>query len=173
MTSSSVPAERSKGAASYRLRVSSYDRTASLILSLLLLVGMLVVGLIIVYVTMQLIERTVAVPIAVSDASGRPADAAMGLARDIEPPGIEEAPELSEPDLTKTLSTLARVASESNAVLDEMAIDSDSEAGRGAGRGDSRKAGTGGDGNEERVPRWERWRIRFVDVESLEQYARS
>jgi hypothetical protein len=163
---------RGQGEAAYRLRVSNYDRTASLLISLLVLVGLFVVGLVIVYVTMQLIDRTVAVPISLADSGGRPADAAMGIARDLEPPGVEEAPELTEPTLPETLSALAEAAANTQAVFDEISVASETEAGRGSGLGDSRQAGLGGDGTAERVPRWERWRIRYIEVESLDNYSR-
>ena len=141
-------------------------------ISLLVLVGLFVVGLVIVYVTMQLIDRTVAVPISLAEPGGRPADAAMGIARDLEPPGFEEAPELTEPTLPETLSALAEAAASRQAVFDEISAESETEAGRGSGLGDSRQAGLGGDGTAERIPRWERWRIRYIEVESLDNYSR-
>ena len=42
------------------------------------------------------------------------------------------------------------------------------EAGKGKGLGDSRMPGPGGDGVVERVPRWERWKIRFEPDSSLD-----
>jgi len=53
---------------------------------------------------------------------------------------------------------------------DEM-IDAEKEAGKGKGLGDSRMAGTGSDGVVERVPRWQRWKIRF-EPDSAGDFAR-
>jgi len=50
----------------------------------------------------------------------------------------------------------------SDAILSDKTIRAaGDEAGRGEGLGDARQAGPGGDGVVERVPRWERWKIRF------------
>lgn len=72
----------------YRLRVNSYDRASSLLVSLLIVASVTVAGLLIVYFARRLIVTQRAVPVTPVDAAGRPADAAMGLKRDIEPPGI-------------------------------------------------------------------------------------
>ena len=44
---------------------------------------------------------------------------------------------------------------------DVLISDEIKDAGKGQGKGDSRMAGPGGEGVVERVPRWERWKIRF------------
>ena len=90
-----------------------------------------------------------------------------GFGTDPEPPGVPDAPELSEPQLGETLDALMSV--------DVMAARrhqrrgrgrphhrrSGQAAGRGNGLGDARQPGPGNDGVIERVPRWERWKIRF------------
>ena len=161
-----------RSARAYRLRVTSYDRTSSLLIALLIMVGMLVAGLIIVYVTRQLIDLSVTKTVTLTDAASRPADAAMGLKRDLEPPGLEDAPELTEPDLPDTLQALTSATASMQAILDDISIVSDVEAGRGKGFGDNRRAGTGGEGADERVAREDRWRIRYDDVPSHSTYAR-
>jgi hypothetical protein len=91
----------------------------------------------------------------------------MGLKRDLEPPGIEEVPDLIEPQLQDTLSALSTAISAKTALLSDDDIDSEMETGHGAGYGDNRRSGTGtGSGPAE--PRRE---IRF-EPESLRQYAR-
>lgn len=156
----------------YRLQVSSYDRTSSLLIALLVMVGLLVAGLIIVYITRQLIDLSVTQSVTLTDVASRPGDAAMGLKRDIEPPGREDAPELTEPDLPETLMALTSATTTRQAILDDVSIESDVEAGRGKGLGDSRRAGTGGEGADERVAREDRWRIRYDNVPSQSVYAR-
>lgn len=156
---------------SYRLGVSAYDRTSSLLLALLILVGLVVSGLLIVYLTLQLVDTTVTVPVSLAETS-RPAHAAVGIARDIEPPGLEEAPDLADPQLPETLSVIADAVASRQALLADQALEGSTEAGRGEGLGDNRQSGMGGDGVVERVPRWERWQLRYLSPESLDVYAR-
>jgi hypothetical protein len=156
---------------SYRLAVSTYDRTASLLIALLILVGVFVLGMLVVYFTLRVVDTSVTVPVTLAE-GGRPPNAAAGFARDIEPPGVEDAPELNEPQLRETLSVVADAVASRDAVLSEQALQASLEASRGRGLGDSRQPGGGGEGPLERVPRWERWQIRYLSPESLDVYAR-
>ncbi|HMO85371.1 MAG TPA: hypothetical protein PKC18_10675, partial [Lacipirellulaceae bacterium] len=77
-----------------------------------------------------------------------------------------DAPELSEPQLGETLDALMSAdildAATSDAVVaDHTVAAAGQAAGRGGGLGDARTPGPGNDGVIERVPRWERWKIRF------------
>ncbi|HJQ82294.1 MAG TPA: hypothetical protein VJ828_20195 [Lacipirellulaceae bacterium] len=158
----SVPQTTSR----YQLRVNAYDRVSSLLVSVLVITGFTVAGLIIVYVARQLIDTQRAVPFQPVNPAGRPADAAMGLARDLEPPGIEEVPDLIEPQLQDTLSAVASAVAARTALLSDEDIDSQLETGHGRGLGDNRRAGSGtGSGPDE--PTRE---IRFQPA-SLRQYA--
>lgn len=150
----------------YDLRVNTYDRVSSLLVALLFIVGATVVGLIIVYFARRLIDAQVAIPITPVSA-GRPADAAMGLKRDLEPPGIEEIPELIEPKLQDTLSALSVAVTAKTALLSDEDIDSEHEMGHGRGYGDNRRSGYG-DGVGYDEPRRE---IRF-EPDNLQHYAR-
>ncbi len=151
----------------YELRVNWYDRVSSLLVALLVICGATVAGLVIIYFARRLSASQVAIPIQSVDAASRPADAAMGLKRDLEPPGIEEVPDLIEPQLQDTLSALSTAVSAKSALLSDEDIDSEFDPGHGSGLGDNRQAGVGnGTGNDE--PRRE---IRF-EPESLEHYAR-
>jgi len=150
----------------YDLRVNTYDRVSSLLVALLIIVGAAVAGLVIVYFARRLIEAQVAIPIQPVSA-GRPADAAMGLKHDLEPPGVEDIPELIEPTLQDTLSAVSSAVATKNALLSDEDIDSESELGHGSGYGDNRRSGFGeGVGFEE--PRRE---IRF-EPDNLQHYAR-
>jgi hypothetical protein len=158
----SVPRANSR----YQLRVNSYDRVSSLLVALLVISCITVAGLLIVYFARRLIAAQIAIPFQPVSAAGRPADAAMGLKRDLQPPGIEEVPELIEPQLQDTLSALATAVAAKTALLSDEDIDSEMETGHGAGFGDSRRSGTGtGSGPDE--PRRE---IRFQPA-NLRQYA--
>ena len=150
----------------HRLRVNAYDRVSSWLVALLIIVATTVAGLMIVYFTRQLIVEQMARPITPVEAASRPAEAAMGLKHDLEPPGIEEVPDLIEPQLQDTLSAVATAVASKTALLSDEDIDSETETGHGSGFGDNRRSGTGtGSGPDE--PGRE---IRFEPA-SLRQYA--
>jgi hypothetical protein len=144
---------------SYRLTVNSYDRTASMIVALLVLVGCTVLGLAVVFFAGKFTRTVEPIPIVPTEASSPNAN--QGIAEEPDPPGAEDAPELTEPQLQDTLETLANAVSDKQVLLSDEIIDAQNQAGRGKGLGDRRMAGPGGDGVVERVPRWERWKIRF------------
>ena len=156
--------------ANYQLRVSSYDRVASTLISLLCLIGFGVGCLLIIVYAMQVFTRIEAVPITLEDVASTQ-NPNMGLERDLEPMGEEDAPELAEPQLQETLDSISEAVSASESLLDDVAFDGDPQSSRGKGKGDSREAGTGGEGVNERVPRAQRWEIRF-EPGSLKQYAK-
>jgi hypothetical protein len=151
----------------YRLAVNSFDRVSSLLVALLFMIGAAVLGLVIVYFARTFSTKQVAIPVQPVVAS-RPSDAALGLKRDLEPPGIEEAPELSEPQLPETLSAIANAVANRAALISNENFDSAAEAGRGKGLGDERMPGVGGEGDYLREPQRE---IQF-DPQSIEEYAR-
>jgi hypothetical protein len=91
----------------------------------------------------------------------------MGLKRDLEPPGIEEVPDLMEPQLQDTLSALSTAVSTKSALLSDEEIDSEMETGHGSGYGDNRKVGVGSGTGGPNEPGRE---IRF-EPDSLLHYA--
>ena len=148
----------------YQLTVNSYDRTATLLIALLVLVGVGVSGLLVVFFASRQFPSIEPIPVVPVEATS--ANANQGLADEPDPPGVEDAPDLSEPQLQDTLDALTTAVSLNEVLLSDEMIDAEKEAGKGQGLGDSRMAGPGGEGVVERVPRWERWKIRF-EPESL------
>ncbi len=133
------------------------------------MVGFFVVGLVIVYFASRVFPHYEPVPVEFVEIAGREPDAAMGLSRDLEPPGIEDAPDLQEPQVMETLSAVAEISSRV-ARLDNKAFDGENLATKGKGAGDSRRADTGGEGVDS-VRAEERWKIRY-DGSSINAYAR-
>lgn len=168
LPSSNSPASAENRQA-YQLTVNSYDRTASLIVALLVLVGCVVLGMAVVFFTGKFVRTIEPIPVVPVEATS--ANANQGLAEEPDPPGIEEAPDLSEPQLQDTLETLANAISDKQVLLSDEMLDAEKEAGKGKGLGDARMAGSGGDGVIERVPRWQRWKIRF-QPDSAGEFAR-
>ncbi|MCA9230538.1 MAG: hypothetical protein KDA57_07795 [Planctomycetales bacterium] len=153
----------------YRLTVNLYDRTSTLLIALLVLVGCTVLGVLVVFFANRRYPTIQAIPVVPVEATS--ASANQGLAEEPDPPGVEEAPDLSEPQLQDTLDALTSAASTKHAILSDETIEAEQEAGKGKGLGDARMAGAGGDGVVERVPRWQRWKIRF-DPDSEGEFSR-
>lgn len=153
----------------YQLTVNSYDRTATLLIALLVMVGLSVLGLMVVFFANRTFPTIEPIPVVPVEATS--ANANQGLAEEPDPPGVEEAPELSEPQLQDTLDALTSAASTKQVLLSDESLEAEQEAGKGKGLGDSRLKGPGGDGVVERVPRWQRWKIRF-EPDSEGEFAR-
>jgi hypothetical protein len=152
------------------LTVSTYERTATMVIALLVVFGTLFVGLAIIFFSNKFggapVEPLEFVPM---EGGGSPT-ANGGVGTDPEPPGVPDAPDLSEPGLQDTLAAVATSTSMfGDALLSDQSIAGTAEkAGKGNGLGDGRQPGPGGEGVIERVPRWERWKIRFEPKSAAE-----
>lgn len=148
------------------LRVSAYDRTSSLLIAMLLLVGMATLAVVVIFFSSRLQRTPPAIPVkAVSPFNDSAANnpQANNLL-----PGVENAPEVLEKNLESLLDQLS-IAATSDSVLmaEEMTAENDLNA--GASRGDPR--GTGVSGNGTGAGREPRREIHF-EPESFEQYAK-
>ncbi len=132
----------------YRLTVNSYDRTASLLVSLLVMVATVFLSLFIVFLFRTFTPQIDAKPFELFD-PGPPGDAPKGYADEPEPPGLEDAPELEEPMLQDTLTAISNAAATKVAMLSNEAFDAADRAGRGSGLGDARNTGVGGGGGDD------------------------
>jgi hypothetical protein len=140
------------------LKVSAYDRAASLLVALLVMVGLTVGMLTVIWITTRVFTRPAAPEMfLVEEEPG----ADMPDGPSINEPGLEEL-DLAQPDVQDTLAAVTDAVSTIAASLDaiETAVSN-----RGSG-GDNRKRG-GGD----HLPRWQRWEIRYLNT-TLEAYAK-
>jgi hypothetical protein len=138
-TSESIP--------KHHLRVSSYDRVSSWLVSALVVVGVAVAALVFIYFTRQLLEEHFAVPVTTVGSGGGGTGGISdptGTGQDLEPPGTDEAPDLTEPQLQDTLSAVATAVTSRSALIADENIDANMEPVAGAGAGDSRRPGGGG-----------------------------
>src|SRR5262245_33432070 len=148
-----------------KLTVSPFDRAASLVITSLVTVGATVACLALVFFANKFTSTPTPISIVPVEATSPTGNGGFGT--DPEPPGVPDAPELSEPQLGETLDALMSVdllsaVSVSDAVVADQTIQGVGQAaGRGNGLGDARTPGPGNDGVIERVPRWQRWKIRF------------
>ncbi len=152
------------------MKVSSFDQVASMIVALLIMVGVTVVGMFIVWLTATLVFTSRSVPVKlVENVPGR-GDHAEGFERDLEAPGMEEMPELAEPQLEAAMEAMTEAVSSVAAAMDSVSMPSDATSKGEGGMGDSRPPGPLGEGDNI-IPRWERWEIRF-ESSSVKAYAK-
>lgn len=153
------------------LRSDRYDAVASLLISLLIVVGICVCSLFLIWLTSRLIFSQRTVPVELVEYAGR-GDHAAGFARDMEPPGPEELEEeMYEPQMEATLEAVTDVVTTQTAALDAIATAAEVTAKGGGGMGDSRGPGPEGEGRSDIIPPWERWEIRYT-TSGLDPYAR-
>jgi hypothetical protein len=163
--SSAAPADPAGDRPRAKLSVSSFDRAASGIITSLVTVGAIVGCLALVFFANKFTSTEAPIAIAPVEATSPTGNGGFGT--DPEPPGTPDAPELSEPQLGETLDALMSsdvldAVATSDAVISDQTVEATGPAsGRGNGLGDARQPGPGNDGVIERVPRWERWKIRF------------
>jgi hypothetical protein len=152
------------------LGVSRYDKVAGILVALLIMIGVAVVGMFIVWLTATIRFTSHSVPVKlIENVPGR-GDHAEGFERDLEAPGMEEMPELAEPQLEATMEAMTDAVSNVAASMDVVSTPSTATSKGEGGMGDSRPPGPLGEGDNI-IPRWERWEIRF-ESSSINAYAR-
>lgn len=157
--------ESGQFASTRQLRTQKVDVVASLLMSTFLITGAFVLVLFVIWVTNTYKWETGGITVEAEQVAGR-GDHAEGFARDIEPPGAEEADFLSEPTLAESLEAVTDAVTSVAATMDNVNTDDNASA-VGSGRGDSRPPGPLGEGDDN-VPRFERWELKFMakDVKS-------
>jgi hypothetical protein len=160
------------------LKVSSYEQAATLVITLLVIFGTSFGALAMIFFADKFNrEEVVAIEFVPMEATSPTGNGGFGT--DPEPPGTEEGSELAEPSLAETLEaveTTTELLSDavmSDSIVPEQAAAQGAaeQASKGSGVGDARQPGPGNDGVIERVPRWERWKIRF-EPESAADFAK-
>ncbi len=149
----------------YRLQASNVDRAQSLVVALLVLLGAAVAVLVIIFLFRKFNPEK-AVPDLIPINTAPRGEKPKGTADDIEPPGLEDAPELNEPELQETLKELTAALTSKTALLDDNVFNTEKQAGRGTGQGSIDGTGNtpGGGGN---APPKE---LRF-EPQSMDDYA--
>lgn len=149
------------------LKISLYDQASGMLIALLAIVGTIVLVLILGYLSQSVRFNFGEIPPVLMETEGT-GEPLKGVGDELEDPGIEEMPDVMEPQLSATLDSISSVVSIATAV---DAFDSTSTVvGQGDSLGSSRAAGTGGSGGDV-TPRWERWQVRFTS-NSVDVYAK-
>ena len=92
-----------------QLRVSSYDRVSSWLVSLLIMTCVAVGALVIIFFTRKFILAEVSMPVTPIATGGGGTGGELGTegGSELEAPGVEDAPAISEPQTLETLSAVA------------------------------------------------------------------
>lgn len=168
-------AARLDAAQRQRFQVSPYDRAASLLVALLILVGALVIGMFAVWLTNRVYVPNVAVPVEMENVGGSE-EGSLSEGQELDAPDDEmfaEQTDLAEPELQETVAMLSDALAEQLANLDDPLLNAELEAGsrgKNTGAGSSAPLGSG-DGTGGGFARPQRWRIQF-DSTTLSAYAR-
>lgn len=171
-----TPKRRLQTAAVAELRVSPYDRVASLLIALLILIGFAVFSLFLIWLTNQIFVTQTAVPVLMEDIGGGREDGVIGESMEIDAPDVSEIAaesDLTEPQIQDALALITDAVSTLQADLTDPAESDNFESG-GGGRstGDGRQVGLGSGEGEPGIPRAQRWEIHFQEGGSLDLYAR-
>jgi hypothetical protein len=162
----STVAQKAKPEINVRTRLSFYDRVSSMLTAWVMLIGLLVLVMLLIWLYM-VTDVPKKQPLVYEAPGFENEENPEGVAEDMEEPGVEEFPEVEEPQLADALEAVTDVASTVRANLEE--VDGNApEMGTGKGLGDRRTKGAGrGTGNLN----LKRWRINYV-VSNQKEYAR-
>jgi hypothetical protein len=129
------------------LRISSYDRVSSWLLSFLVITGVTVTCLLAVYFSQKWAHRAVILPVMPVSAGGGGTGGtpeSMGTGDDLEQPGSSEVADLVEPQLQDTLMAVESAVTAKSAILTDETLDLGIEPTEGQSKGDKRRPGFGG-----------------------------
>ncbi len=146
-------------------RVSKYDLTSAFLVAGCLVIGALVFILFGIWLSLFDWRSPVKTNPPILELAGND-DRPEGVADDWQPPGVEEFPEVEEPQLADALEATTESISTVRAQLEKVDGDA-AEQGSGSGLGDKRARGDGS-GNANIIPEWERWKIEYVASTSAE-----
>ncbi|MEO1524399.1 MAG: hypothetical protein AAFX06_03145 [Planctomycetota bacterium] len=136
------------------LKISRFDSITSLFFALILFLGAFVTMMFIIWL-LSGEPRPAPLEVLIEEPEGR-ADNPEGFERDFEPPSQAEIEELLEPTIEDTIQAVTDAVSTVAATVSNLSADN---AVSGDGKGDSRPPGP--EGNDDVIPRGERWEMKF------------
>ncbi len=175
MSSAATPRDPHSSAAQ-RLRVSSYEQTASWLVSLLVLLGLCTVCLIVMWYTSRLHVPIVAVPVQIADVGGGNESGVVGESMQLDAPNAEQLSrdtDLTERNFPQSVASIADAVSSRQAMLADVEQQGESRSkGGGKQQGTGNQSGKGQGDGPVGIPRANRWEVRFGDSRSIDDYAR-
>jgi hypothetical protein len=145
-------------------QVSQYERVSGGLASGVIIMGLLAAVMFFIWYSLLKTNRTIPdVTPAFAGETSNP----EGIAEDVEEPGVEEFPEVQEPQLAEALESVDVISTVR--ANDSVAGDA-AQMGTGKGLGDRRSQGFGTGGTVSNKF-WERWQI-IYSVNTMSEYAR-
>lgn len=142
------------------LKVTSYEKASIGLTAVLMLFGAITFLMFIIWLSSQWRwERAVATVQPLEDVGGGSKGDNLED-RDMEVPGMDEMPELTEPKVEQSIESITQVVASQDLVLDTFGGKGGFGDGKGTGIGDGVGEGFG-PGNKIGIPAWERWEVRF------------
>jgi len=169
-TSDSHESVHECAASEAQLKVSAYDKAASMLIASLIVVGFFVLVLMTIWLTGRVLFAKAPVQVDWVQDEGRN-DHAPGFAQDMDEPGMEDMEELKEPQIEATLEVVEQVIMEQASAL--AAIESNAAiTSRGPGPGPKRRIRSfQKKPMDDVIPPHKRWEIRF-STSGIRTYAR-
>ena len=144
-------------------RVSQYERVSGGLASGVIIMGILAAILFFLWYSMLKTQRSI--PDSFAAFAGESMNP-EGIAEDVEEPGVEEFPEVQEPQLAEALESVDVIST----VRANDSVSGDAaQMGTGKGLGDRRSKGIGNGGTDVNEP-WKRWQILY-SVNTMSDYA--
>lgn len=144
-------------------KVSQYERVSGGLASGVIIMGLLAGVMFFIWYSM--LKQVRSIPDSFVAFAGETMNP-EGVAEDVEEPGVEEFPEVQEPQLAEALESVDVISTVR--ANDSVAGDA-TQMGTGKGLGDRRSKGIGGGGTAVNKP-WERWQILY-SVNTMGEYA--
>ncbi len=147
------------------MTVSPYERVASWLIAMLILVGTAVLVLFLLWLTSQLFASQAAVPVTLEQVGE---GGGFGDSMELETEDLGQEVEFDEPEIQDTLATIADAVAAKTALLDTPLLSDQTATSHGGPKGDGRAPGFGS--GKPGKPR--HWEVRFLEGNTLETYAR-
>jgi hypothetical protein len=178
--SSAAPSAPSRRAGKQDIDVSPYERVASLLMALLILLGTAVFCLLVAWLSTTVFYPPPLKPpmVRIEQVGGGTSDGIVGESMQMDSPthqDIGRESDIAEPDLQDTLTTLLDTVSDSPADFDDPVItDSDVERQRGGAQqiGTGTRSGYGFGPGRPGIPPHMRWEIHFAEGATVDDYAK-
>jgi hypothetical protein len=151
------------------LDVSAYDRVSSMLVTVLIMLGVVVLLMFLVWLSMTFKYNPPIVPVTVVEelGGGGSGNGAPGAEQQLEEVSPDEVQDLQEVSVDQAIQAVGDAVASRAVDLDAMEGGSGFGNGEGTGTGDGRGPGPGGPGTATQLPDWE---VRF-NATTLELYA--
>jgi hypothetical protein len=178
MATGTVPLRRA--AQREEIEVSLYERVASMLMAMLILLGAVVICLLVAWLSIRVFYPKPPPPpeFRIEQVGGGTSDGIVGESMQMDSPthqDIGRESDIAEPDLQDTLTTLLETVSDAPSEFDDPVItDTDVEKRMGGAQqiGTGTRSGYGFGPGRPGIPPHMRWEIRFDEGATVDDYAR-